>query len=164
MQAVLSSQTPGFVVNATPMKSQLIIGRDNLAFDVTSSRDGHVHVLVRGPDGSLTLLLPNDKAKDTRIKAGERLRLPGPSWPLVASDPAGSEQFLVFVSTSPRSHAAFGGGPEYIFTRLLTDERAGALASRWSSATPPLLGAAEGCIGATCDAYGAAMFTIEVLR
>jgi serine/threonine protein kinase len=165
MQAVLSSQTSGFVVNATPAKSQLIIGRDNLGFDVTSSRDGHVHVLVRGPDGSLTLLLPNEKAKDTRIKAGQRLRLPGPSWPLVASDPTGSEQFLVFVSASPRSHAQLGGEPEYIFTRLPTDERAGALASRWSSATPLLLGAAaDGCTEAACNAYGAAMFTIEVLR
>jgi len=165
LQAVLSSQTPGFVVNATPAKSQLIIGRDNLSFDVTSTRDGHVHVLVRGPDGSLTVLLPNDKVRDTRIRAGQRLRLPGPSWPLVAADPPGSEQFLVFVSAGPRSHAEFGGEPEYIFSKLPTDERAGALLSRWSRATPPLLGAApDGCSGPSCDAYGAAMFTIEVLR
>jgi len=66
---------------------------------------------------------------------------------------------------SPRSHAEFGGEAEYIFSKLPTGERAGALVSRWSRATPPLLGAAaDGCTGPSCDAYGAAMFTIEVLR
>ena len=162
---VMAAQTPGFEVRATPAKSQLRIGRDKLSFDVTSSRAGYVHVLLLGPDGSLTVLFPNEQAKNNRISAGQRLQLPHSSWPLEAAEPAGVEQFLVFVSGGPRSYADFGGGKEYIFQTLPTGERAAALASGWSRSTPLLLGApAKDCQGADCDAYGAATFTIEVLR
>jgi hypothetical protein len=162
---LMSSQTPDFLVQAAPAKSQLRIGRDKLSFDVTSSRDGYVHVLLRGPDGSLTVLFPNDQAKNNRIRAGQRLQLPHASWPLEAAEPAGTEQFFVFVSGTPRSYADFGGSKAYIFESLPTDERLAALASAWRRATPLLLGTpAKDCQGAECDAYGAAMFTIEVLR
>jgi hypothetical protein len=162
---LMASQTPDFIVRATPARPQLRIGRDQVSFDVTSNRDGHLQVLLRGPDGTLYLFFPNDKATDTRIRAGQRVTLPQASWPLDTTEPAGSEQFIVVVSDSPRSYADFGDQREYIFQVLPTDGRAAALAANWPHATPLLLGApARDCQGPRCDAYGAATFSIEVLR
>jgi serine/threonine protein kinase len=165
LEKLMAAQTPDFTVQATPAKSVLRIGRDRLSFDVTSNRDGFVHVLLRGPDGSLSVLFPNDQAKNNRIRAGQRLQLPHANWPLEASEPAGSEQFVVFVSGVARNYGDFGGAKEYIFTKLPTDERAVALASTWNRGTPLLLGApAADCQGSDCSNYGAATFTVQVVR
>ena len=161
---VMSAQTPGYIVSATPAKGQLRIGRDNPSFSVTSSRDGFVHVLLLGPDQSLLLLYPNAAAKDHRIKAGQRLTLPQPSWPLVAAEPPGPEHFLVIVSNSPRSYAALVQGDEYIFKKLPTGATAADIAARAASSLPLLLGlAAKDCV-ADCDVFGAALFSLEVTR
>jgi hypothetical protein len=165
VERLMASQTPDFIVRATPARPQLRIGRDKVSFDVTSNRDGHLQVLLRGPDGTLYVFYPNDKAQDTRIRAGQRVTLPQASWPLDTTEPAGTEQFIVVVSDTPRSWADFGDQREYIFQVLPTDERAAALAANWPHATPLLLGApARDCQGPGCDAYGAATFSIEVLR
>ena len=69
-------QSAGWDVTGTAVKPVLRIGRDALGFDIRSSRDGYAHVLLLGPDGALTLLFPNDAARDHRVRAGQTLRLP----------------------------------------------------------------------------------------
>ena len=162
---VMSAQTADFSVQAQPAKKQLRIGRDSLSFTVSANRDGHVQVLLLGPDGSLLQLFPNSQAKDGRIKAGQTLKLPQAGWPLEAAEPAGPEHFLVVVSAQPRGYAVLSTERDGMFLTLPTGERADALASQWSLPTPMLLGTApKNCQGADCEAFGATKFTVDVVR
>ncbi|MBC7598677.1 MAG: protein kinase [Polaromonas sp.] len=162
---VVAAQNGGFSVQAVPAKNQLRIGRDSLSFNVTSNKEGHVQVLLLGPDGSLLQLFPNSQAKDGRIKAGQTLKLPQANWPLEAAEPVGAEHFLVVVSAQPRDYAVLSTERDYIFLKLPTGERADALLNQWSPASPILLGTVpKECQSAECEAYGAAKFTMEVVR
>jgi Domain of unknown function (DUF4384) len=143
----------------------LRIGRDELSFNVKSTRDGYVHVIKLGPDGSLVLLWPNSKSVNNRILAGQTLKLPQPSWSLVAAEPIGIEQFLVIVSQHPRDYSVLSSEREYYFLNLPTGDRATELLARWSRKTPMLLGGSPAaCNVEGCDAYGATRFSVEVVR
>ena len=161
---VVSAQTTGFTVDAVPVKTQLRIGKDALGFSVKSGRDGFVQVLVLGPDGSALLLFPNAQASDNRIKAGQTLSLPKVSWKLDTAEPAGAEHFLVIVSAQPRDYSELGKERDYIFLKLPSQAQGQALSANWTRSTPMLLGGLKTCATADCDAYGAARFTVEVVK
>jgi serine/threonine protein kinase len=161
---VVAGQTAGFTVSAAPASSTLKISRDRLAFNVTSSRDGYVHVLVLGPDGSLLLLFPNGQSSDNRIRAGQTLTLPQPTWALDTSEPAGREEFLVIVSDQPRDYAELGSEREYIFLKLPTGRRGAELAAGWTRSTPLLLGSVKQCPTAHCETYAAATFGVDIVH
>ncbi len=129
-----------------------------------SSRDGYVQVLVLGPDGSLLLLFPNAQASDNRIKAGRTLHLPQPSWLLDTVEPSGREEFLVVVSAQPRDYSELSQQRDYIFLKLPTGKRGAEAAAGWTRSTPLLLGSLKSCPQADCEAYGAARFSVEVVR
>jgi hypothetical protein len=128
---VLAGQSAGYQVRATPQQRSLRIGRDRLAFTVSSARDGFVHVLVLGPDGSLLLLFPNAQSSSNAIKAGQTLALPQASWKLETAEPAGAEEFLVVVSAQPRDYSGLGKERDYIFLKLPTGQRGAEITSRW---------------------------------
>ena len=159
---VLNGQVGDFKVTATAAQKTLRIGRDKLAFNVTSSRDGYVQVLLLGPDGSLLLLFPNAQSSDNRIKAGQTLKLPQANWPLDTAEPAGPEEFLVIVSAQPRDYSDLSKDRDYIFLKLPTGERGADLATSWTRSTPLLMGGLKACPTADCEAYGAAGFTVVI--
>jgi serine/threonine protein kinase len=159
---VMAGQVADYKVRAVPLQKSLRIGRDKLAFTVSSARDGFVHVLVLGPDGSLLLLFPNAQSSSNAIKAGQSLTLPQASWKLETAEPAGVEDFLVVVSAQPRDYSDLGKDREYIFLKLPTGQRGAELASRWSRSTPMLLGGLKSCPSADCEAYGADTFSVNV--
>ena len=162
---IVAAQDGDFKVEAVPAKRQLGIGRDRLSFTVKSARDGYVQVLVLGPDGSLALMWPNSKSDNNRIKAGETLTLPQASWPLQVAEPVGTEQFLVMVSERQRGYSALSTEREGYFLKLPTGEAATALQAAWPLATPMLLGKpANECKDKGCDTFGAARFSVEVVR
>ena len=161
---VAVAQTLGFDVDARAIRSQLRIGKDSLGFTVRSARDGFVQVLVLGPDGSALLMFPNAQASDNRIKAGQTLTLPKASWKLDTAEPAGVEHFLVIVSAQPRDYSELGKERDYIFLKLPSKEQGGAVAAAWTRSTPMLLGGLRSCAGVDCDAYGAAQFSVDVVR
>ncbi len=161
---VLAAQSGNFQVQAAPSKPRLRIGHDRLGFTVRSSRDGYVQVLVLGPDGSLLLLFPNAQASDNRIRAGQTLTLPQPSWPLDVVEPAGQEDFLVIVSTEPRDYSELSKERDYSFLKLPTGERGAALATRWTRSSPLLLGSLKSCPAADCEVYGAASFSVDIVH
>jgi serine/threonine protein kinase len=164
-ESVMAAQDRTIEVEAAPATAQLRIGRDELSFSVKSTRDGYVHVMKLGPDGSLVLLWPNSKSLNNRILAGQTLTLPQPSWSLVAAEPIGIEQFLVIVSQHPRDYSVLSSEREYYFLKLPTGDRATELLAQWSRKTPMLVGAsAAACNVEGCDAYGAARFSVEVVR
>jgi len=161
---VLAGQSGDFEPQAAASQPKLRIGRDRLSFNVTSSKDGYVQVLVLGPDGSLMLLFPNALASDNRIRAGQTLTLPQSSWPLDTSEPAGQEEFLVIVSAQPRDYSELSQERDYIFLKLPTGERGAEAAARWTRSTPLLLGSLKSCPSADCEEYGAASFSVEIVH
>jgi serine/threonine protein kinase len=160
---VVQSQSPEFRIEAVPGRETLRIGRDRLSFRVTSQRDGHVYVLVYGPDGSLLQLLPNDAVKDLRARAGQPLTLPPAAWPLDTTEPVGREEFLVIVSQARRDWAAAGAGRDGGFVTLPTGEQGAAAAGRHAGPGSVYAGRAQ-CDTPGCDAYGAARFGVDVVR
>ena len=160
---VMQGRRPDFSVRASAAQPQLRIGRDRLAFTVDSARDGHVYVLLGGPDGSLMLLFPNSQASDNRIRAGKPLKLPQPTWPLDTFEPAGSEHFIVLVSEHARDFSKVSTGREDWFLKLPTGAAAVAAGRGHTGAGSVLAGKAR-CNAPGCDVYGAARFTVEVVR
>ncbi len=162
-------QTSGFTVEASPAKQQFRIGKDALAFQVKSARDGFVNVLMLGPDGSLLLLFPNALAPNSRIKAGQTLALPQGSWPLETAEPPGPEHFLVIVSAQPRDYKALSSEREEMFLKIPTGDKAAALAATLNASMPGtasiLLGTRpKNCTQSDCDEFGAAQFSVDVIR
>ena len=160
---VMQGRQAGFAVQASAAQPRLRIGRDRLAFTVDSARDGHVYVLVGGPDGSLMLLFPNSRASDNRIRAGKPLSLPQPSWRLDTFEPTGNEQFVVLVSEHPRDFSKISTGREEWFLKLPTGAAAVAAGRDQPGVGSALAGKAR-CSAPGCDVYGAARFTVEVVR
>ena len=152
-------------VVATTRKQRLKIGVDLLEIDVTPQRDGHLYIAQAGSDGrSLYLLYPNDLATDNRVRAGQRLALPGKNWELVAGGPAGTETLLVMVTDAPRDLSALAQektGPS-VKTLLGGDGRA---RLQWilSNGTPGKDCGKPGA--ASCsDAFGAALLRIATFE
>jgi serine/threonine protein kinase len=162
---VLSAQTPGFTVQARSARPRLRIDRDNLAFTLTSNQDGYVTVLVLGPDGQLMRLIPSKEMPDTLVKAGQSLSLPPPNVLIRAGEPAGPEQFLAIVSSSPRDYSMLSTRVEGGYLSLpVGDQATAALAKRAPTGLPALLGSAQNCKTPGCDDFGAAQFSVDVVR
>lgn len=160
---LMQARTTDIDVRAASNSARLRIGRDRLGFKVTSSRDGHVYVLVGGPDGSLLLLYPNTMAADSRIRAGQTLALPQSSWPLDTAEPAGPEHFAVIVSEHPRDFSHLSQERVAWFLSLPTGAAGSALASGHSGPGSVVAGKAQ-CNTAGCDRYGAALFSVDVVN
>jgi hypothetical protein len=160
---ILATQTPGFAVEALPARQQLRIGKEDLQFTVSSSREGYAYVLLDNNDGSLLLFYPNDKVTNNKLAAGQKLHLPQSTWPLETSEPTGPMHFLVMVSQSPRDFSAFGNQKEYIFQKLPTGDAAAPLLRGFNGPGSVFAGKAK-CEGANCDVFGAAQFTLNVVK
>lgn len=160
---IVQAATPGFTVEASSAKPQLRIGRDRLRYTVTSSRDGYVYTLVKGPDGSLLLLHPNTLSRGNRISAGQPLVLPPADAPLDTSEPAGREDFLILVSAVPRSFDHLKGKRD-TFLFLPTGAEAEALAAAHSGPGSTFAGRHGNCEGEACTAYGAVRFSVDVVK
>lgn len=160
---IVQAATPGFTVEASSAKPQLRIGRDRLRYTVTSSRDGYVYTLVKGPDGSLLLLHPNTMSRGNRISAGKPLVLPPADAPLDTSEPAGREDFLILVSAVPRSFDHLKGKRD-TFLFLPTGAEAEALAAAHSGPGSTFAGRPGPCEGDACSAYGAVRFSVDVVK
>ncbi len=162
---IVGAQTAGFSVEASARRTLLRIDKDKLAFTVTSSRAGFVYVLWNDPDGSLYRMFPNGKSSQNRIAAGQTLALPQPSWAIVAAEPIGIAQVIVIVSEHERDFSGFGHTvvSAYGFLKIDTGDSTLTVARAHAGNGSALAGKAD-CVGANCDVYGAARFTVEVVR
>ncbi|MGS0755621.1 DUF4384 domain-containing protein [Roseateles sp. GG27B] len=160
----MAAQTPGFDVAATATQPQLRIDKDNLSFSVKSTRDGFVTVLVLGPDGSLTRLVPSSEMPDIKIRAGVSLKLPPNRVTIGTAEPAGPEHFMVIVSSQPRDYASLSTQEKGGYLSLPIGAQAVEKINRLVPGGPALLGVATGCTGPTCNEFGSAQFTIDLVR
>jgi Caspase domain/Domain of unknown function (DUF4384) len=143
-------------------KTELKIGRDVLAFDVTPARDGHLYVALAGSDGkSLYLLYPNDLARDNRVRAGQQLSLPGAGWEIVAGGPAGPEQLLVMVSDAPRDLSDLATERAGPFMKTLLDDQGRSRLQALLAGGTPRAGCGKAGAASCSDAFGAALLTVR---
>jgi hypothetical protein len=163
LDRIAAAQSPGFGVSAIPAKPQLRIGRDRLSFVVRSERDGHVYVLTYSSDGTLYQLLPNDKLPSLRIKAGQPLNLPPPSFPIEATGPEGTDEYLVVVSTHPRDLSAAGFKHPNVLGELSSAEAEQSAARH--TGTNSVFAGTPNCATPPCaDEYGAARFSSQQVK
>jgi hypothetical protein len=85
-------------------KPRLRIGQDFLNLQITAPHDGYVYLVMMGSDErSFYVLFPNGLDNNNRVRTGQTLRLPGPTWQLQAAGPAGTNELLVMVTRQPRT-------------------------------------------------------------
>ena len=165
MEGILAAKTPGFNVEAAPAKPQFRIGKDRLAFTVKSTREGHVYVLLQSTEGEFMQLFPNKMARNNRIKAGQPLKLPQSTWPMDVAGPAGTDHFLVIVSSQPRSFEAAGLKNDGGFGMYPKEDAALEIARKHTGPGSAFAGAPNCEGGAGCeDEYGAARFSSEEVQ
>lgn len=139
------------------------VGADPIVFDITSPRDGWLYLALAGSDGkSLYLLYPNALAADNRIRAGQTLRLPGPTWEVAAGGPAGTETLLAIVTDAPRDLKRLPAETTGPFMKALLDERGRArLQELMANGTQGTECAAESRGAGCSDAFGSAMLSVR---
>jgi hypothetical protein len=160
LQSLAAGAAPGFDVTATPKKSEVAIGKDKLAFEVRSKREGFVYVFLLSSGGEMFLLFPNLLDKYNKITANSPLSLPRASWPMDAGGPAGTNQFAVLVSQHERDFSASGMQNDGVFPQFPLPVLAALEASRGTGPSP-LLGKPACAPSTPCnDVYGVANFKI----
>jgi serine/threonine protein kinase len=160
LQSLASGAAPGFDVTATPKKAEVALGKDRLAFEVRSKREGFVYVFLLSSGGEMFLLFPNLLDKYNKITAGGSLSLPRASWPMDAGGPAGTDQFAVLVSEHERDFSAAGVQNDGVFPVFPLPVLAALEATRGTGPSP-LLGKPVCAPGASCnDVYGVGNFKI----
>lgn len=162
---IVAAQTPGFNVEAAPTKPKFRIGHDRLAFTVKSAREGHVYVLLQSTEGEFMQLFPNKMARNNRIKAGQTLSLPQATWPMDVAGPAGTDHFLVIVSSLPRNFTAAGLKNDGGFGMYPKQDAAQAIARQHTGPGSVFAGVAQCEGGPDCtDEYGAARFSSDEVK
>jgi hypothetical protein len=162
---IVAMADASFQVEAMPSKPQFRIGKDRLGFKVSSAKEGHVYVLLQSTEGAFMRLFPNTMGKDNRIKAGQTLVLPQPSWPMDTAGPVGTDHFLVIVSEHPRdfkqAHMKMDGG----FGEYPVGEQALAVLRQKPTGTSPFAGQPQCPQGDACpDVFGAALFSSQEIQ
>ena len=160
LQALADGATPGFGVTAKASKAEVQIGKDKLAFDISSQRDGFVYVFLLSSGGEMFQLFPNLLDKYNKITAGASLSLPRASWPMNAGGPPGVNHFAVLVSEHERDFSEAGVQTEGVFPQFPVNVLTALEAARGNGASP-LLGKPVCAPGAPCkDVYGVGHFQI----
>jgi Caspase domain/Domain of unknown function (DUF4384) len=152
-------------VVATARQQRLKIGQDALELDITAARDGHLYVALAGSDGkSLYLLYPNTLTGDNRVKAGQRVSLPGRGWEVVAGGPEGTETLLVIVTDAPRDLAGLAQEPNGPFMKTLLDGAGRTKLQGILANGTPATGCGKAGTPSCSDAFGAALLTVQAVR
>lgn len=160
LASLAEGAAPGFGVTGRPAQTEVVTGKDKLAFEVRSQREGFVYVYLLSSGGEMFLLFPNLLDKHNKITAGGTLSLPRASWPMNAGGPAGINRFAVLVSEHERDFGESGIQYDGVFPQFSLSVLS-ALEIARGSGPPPLLGKPVCPQGAPCDdAYGVGTFQI----
>ena len=163
LEDIVRNADPLMAINTLTDKSQLLIGKDKLQFQVKSSVPGYLYVYLAGTDQNhFYLLFPNALDKNNRIEADKLVELPRKGWHITAGGPPGVDHIVTMVSPYPRDLSAL----QLNTTDTIPEFDMAQAARLWaehkgpgSPFVPPAL-----CEGATtpCDQrYGATLVHIE---
>lgn len=149
----------------TLARDRLRIGVDPLSLTVTSPRDGHLYLVLAGSDGqSLYLLYPNELARDNRVRAGQAVTLPGPSWEIVAGGPPGTETVLALVTDAPRDLGGLAAEKTGPFMKTLLDGQGRARLQAVLANGTPAAGCGKPGAPSCSDAFAAALVRVESVK
>lgn len=152
-------------VAATLRKPKLKIGAEALAFEVTPSRDGHLYVALAGSDGqSLYLLYPNQLAADNRVRAGQRISLPGAGWEIIAAGPPGPETLLVMVTDAPRDLSGLSAERAGPFMKTLLDGQGRSRLQAVLAGGTPKEGCGRAGAPSCSDAFGSVLLKLDTVE
>lgn len=125
---------------------ELAVG-ENITFSLTSERSGFLTLVEMGPDGTVTVLLPNPHGGESRIRAGRTSTFPTAAmgFQIVARPPGGRGLVRAFVTEEPLAipvgvdfRTGFDGLAREIHTALLraagTTAQGAVLLGSWSTA------------------------------
>lgn len=164
LSGVLEARDRSHLVQAEPMQKSVRIGKDRVQFRVRSSEGGYLYVLVVGTKRDFTMLFPNKLDRNNKIAANQDVVVPRKGWSGIAEGPAGTNTFLVIVSSTPRDFSQAGLKSQDVFSEFDPVEAERVFRAANGSPTP-FAGIAR-CLpsAASCaEHYGAALFTIEEL-
>lgn len=160
LQAMQQHATSAFGVQATPVQARVQIGKDALAFDVRSQREGFVYVYLLSSGGEMLMLFPNQLDRHNRILPSETFRLPRASWPMTAGGPRGVNHFAVVVSAHERDFSETGAQSDGVFSQFSPSVLAALEAANTGNGSP-LLGKVVCPNAQTCgNDYGVAYFSV----
>jgi hypothetical protein len=158
-QGLLSGADPGWRVALAVEQTVLKIGQDKLAFSVTSSLPGYLHVLmIDAENRRLRQIFPNSIDAEHRVEGGAARCAAAPGWSLAASGPPGAPTCW---SWSRRRRATARWSDSRILKAVASmrpvPHRPGRPGGRAFAGLPVDCQFAT----ATCDAYGAAVISVE---
>jgi hypothetical protein len=164
LDSIFQARNRDHAVTVSVEKAQVQIGKDRLHFSIRSSKPGYVYLLMVGTDRSqFWLLFPNAIDNDNAIAASKQLDLPRAGWRMGAEGPAGTDQFVVMVSDSPRDFQDAGLKDRNPFAEFPLTEAA--RLQRVHGGPVPVFAGKASCPGTRTDAcsasFGAAVFSIE---
>jgi serine/threonine protein kinase len=162
LHEVATSGSSAMAPIVTVRRPRAVADRDKVEFSVTAPVGGYVYVLMHDTDGKLYLLFPNNIDRDNRIPPNVSMQLPRSNWSIVATPPLGVNRLLAIVSETPRDFDAIGLVPAGDFGEIKRESAAHLYASHqepW-----PFLSGRPVCSQPCTGAFGAAEFTVEVVK
>ena len=156
------------IVTITPDKNTLKIGRDKFTFNINSSHEGYLYLMMAGSDGkTFDLLFPNKLDGNNFIQAGQTVQFPRANWEIVAQGPAGSDHILAIVADAPRDLARLpiiNAGPFSMVNATSGGKRSIQLLSSTTAIQDECTNSGKRnlVVAQRCsDAYGAAMAVVQ---
>jgi hypothetical protein len=153
--ADMDNPAQGFAVDLELLGGRMSFGiGEEIAFSVTSERDGHLTLVDLGTDGTVAMLLPNADMPTVRVSAGRVVSYPERGGDLVftALEPAGGGLVRAFVTPEPLA-IPIPPGEDYAFGG---EEFAGSVAAALVAAAGQLDGAVR------LDSWGTASIVYEI--
>lgn len=121
LESVIAQSDERHIVSVEFPRTPLRIGRDFFDLTVSSNRGGYVYLILQSSDNATsTVLFPNAIDQRNQILAGERMKLPRPSWRIQSQGPAGTNRLLVMVTDAPRDLSLLRASPEGPFVKTLS--------------------------------------------
>ena len=161
LRALGETATPGFTVQASPAKAVVEVGKDKLAFEIRSNREGYVYVYLLASGGEMFMLFPNLLDKYNKVNANQTLSLPRASWPMNAGGPPGENHFAVVVSQHERDFSEAGMQTDGVFPQFPLSVLSALEVAHAGKGPTPLLGKPQCPQGGACtDVFGVADFKI----
>ena len=171
---LLHNGDPKRSVSVRPVREEVVIGRDPVEFDISTSEPGYLYLLYMGSDGkTVDLLFPNKLDQSNYLAAGTH-RFPRAHWRVTAGGPVGTDRVLAIVSPVQRNFQNLAAGELGPFSMLVEGGDAKGLRNLSIEALQPSAPSASNCatrnlsISANqrdcVSAYGAASASLREVR
>lgn len=167
LDEIFDARDRDHAVTVAVKKAQVRINEDPLHFQIRSTKAGYVYLLMIGTNHSdFFLLFPNLIDGDNYIEANERFELPRPEWKMLAMGPAGTNHFVVIVSSQPRDFSHAGLQVTDPFAEF-PHQQVSELYRTYTGPVPLFAGKAicPANLDHSCsESYGAVVFSIEEIE